>query len=59
LAQPARNVLTTEQAITEAVTLIRQTQDDLLPVVAGADSDRLVGVVARRDLYRFFLKRPQ
>ncbi|MCH5376291.1 MAG: cation:proton antiporter [Planctomycetes bacterium] len=59
LAQPARNVLTTDDVVAEAVTLIRQTQDDLLPVVAGEDSDRLVGIVARRDLYRFFLKRSQ
>jgi len=57
LAQPARNVLTTSDAVAEAVSLIRQTQDDLLPVVAGEDSERLVGIVARRDLYRFFLKR--
>jgi Kef-type K+ transport system membrane component KefB len=58
LAQPTRNVVAADAPVSLAQSVIRKTQDDLLPVVASDEDDRLVGIVARRDLYRFFLSRP-
>lgn len=54
LARPAVGVLEPEAPLTTAWKQVRNSPDDLLPVVSeGA----LSGMVARRDLYRFFLRR--
>jgi len=56
LAQPAINVLHPDGPLRAAWELVRNSPDDLIPV---GSQGRLVGMVARRDLYRFFLKRSE
>lgn len=56
LARPAVGVLAPEAPLTTALKQVRNSPDDLIPVVSeGA----LGGMIARRDLYRFFLRRTQ
>jgi CBS domain-containing protein len=59
LARPAEEVLLQDSAIAEAWEQVRSSPYDLQPVISTAEQSKLVGVVARRDLYRFFLKRQQ
>jgi Kef-type K+ transport system membrane component KefB len=57
LARPARNALAADAPIGRAWKLVQNSPDDLFPVVATTDLGRLVGMVTRRDLYRFYLQR--
>ncbi len=59
LTRPASDVLPQDAAVQEAWELVRRSPYDFLPVVSEDERKTLVGVVARRDLYRFFLKRGQ
>jgi Kef-type K+ transport system membrane component KefB/CBS domain-containing protein len=59
LARPPGQLLSEDAAIGEAWLLLRNSSYDFLPVVSADAAHRLVGVVARRDLYRFFLGRSQ
>ena len=59
LARPVGNVLSQDAHITTAWELVRNSPYDYLPVVSPDEPKRLVGMVARRDLYRFFLGRSQ
>jgi CBS domain-containing protein len=58
LAEDPPSVLDPAASILEAWEVARDSHEDLLPVVSSADQ-KLVGMVARRDLYRFFLRRSQ
>jgi len=54
LAQTTVPMLLPKAPLTTAWRLVRNSPDDLIPVVSEGE---LVGMVARRDLYRFFLRR--
>jgi CBS domain-containing protein len=59
LARPANAVLPQDAALQEAWEAVKSSSYDFLPVVSESDGKKLVGVVARRDLFRFFLGRSQ
>jgi Kef-type K+ transport system membrane component KefB len=53
LSRPIHSTLTPDQSIEEALSLVRDTSDEAIPVVAGRDDLTLVGMIERRDVARF------
>lgn len=59
LAVAADYPLHSDTPLDETWRILQKSQDDLWPVVSREDSPSLLGMIARRDVYRFFLGRSQ
>jgi len=55
LAVPARHVLRAGDTLARAQQMLLATADDVLPVISDEEEPRLVGIVRRKDLLRFFI----
>jgi len=55
LATPPVRTLHPHDAIADALLMFQEGDDDSVPVVSADGTGRLIGVVRRRDLFRYFL----